>query len=75
MSESAMDAGSTVDPTDEAAAGRPTPKEQMKAALDAKKAAVHASEAHAAGGSSGKSGGGPHGQQGGKRTFRRKSGG
>ena len=74
MSESAMDEATTVDPKDEAA-GRPSPKEQMKAALDAKKAAVHAKAAHAEGGGTGQVGGGPHGQQGGKRTFRRKSGG
>lgn len=74
MSDSAMDEATTVDPKDEAA-GRPSPKEQMKAALDAKNAAVHASAAHAEASGTGTLGGGPHGQQGGKRTFRRKSGG
>ena len=51
----------------------PDPKEQMRAALEAKRAAQHGS---AAGGDArAKASGGPHGQQGGKRTFRRKSGG
>lgn len=49
------------------------PKEQMKAALEAKKAAQHAGGQGAQGGP--KASGGPHGQQGGKRTFRRKAGG
>ena len=49
------------------------PKEQMKAALEAKKNAQHGSAAGAQGGA--KTAGGPHGQQGGKRTFRRKAGG
>ncbi len=75
MSDSAKDADSTVDPKDVAAPSKPTPKDQMRAALDAKKAAVHAKAAHAEGGGTGQVGGGPHGQQGGKRTFRRKSGG
>ncbi len=70
-----MDAASTVDPKDEAAASRPNPKEQMKAALDAKNAAVHANAALAEESSVGKSGGGPQGTRGGKRMFRRKSGG
>ncbi len=49
------------------------PKEQMKAALEAKKNAAHANTQGAQGGP--KASGGPHGQQGGKRTFRRKAGG
>lgn len=49
------------------------PKEQMRAALEAKKNAQHGTSAGTQGGS--KASGGPHGQQGGKRTFRRKSGG
>lgn len=49
------------------------PKEQMKAALEAKRKAQHASAAGVQGGP--KASGGPHGQQGGKRTFRRKAGG
>ena len=49
------------------------PKEQMKAALEAKKNASHANTQGAQGGP--KASGGPHGQQGGKRTFRRKAGG
>ena len=49
------------------------PKEQMRAALEAKKNANHANAAGAHGGP--KASGGPHGQQGGKRTFRRKAGG
>ena len=51
----------------------PDPKEQMRAALEAKRAAQHGSAA--GGGASAKASGGPHGQQGGKRTFRRKAGG
>ena len=49
------------------------PKEQMKAALEAKKAAQHAG---ASGGGSphAKASGGPHGPQGEKRQFRRKAG-
>lgn len=49
------------------------PKEQMRAALEAKKTAqhIHADSA----GSVGKGGGGQQGKQGGKREFRRKSGG
>lgn len=62
MSESDTGADKTVDP-----------KEQMKAALEAKRAASHASAAAGKGGD--KASGGPHGQQGGKRTFRRKAGG
>ncbi|MFP5416174.1 MAG: DUF5302 family protein [Actinomycetes bacterium] len=62
MSESDTDADQPLDP-----------KEQMKAALEAKKAASHASAA--AGQPGAKASGGPHGQQGGKRTFRRKAGG
>ncbi|MFT3876181.1 MAG: DUF5302 family protein [Propioniciclava sp.] len=62
MTDSSGDAGKAVDP-----------KEQMKAALEAKKNAHHGSAQGANGG--GKNAGGPHGQQGGKRTFRRKSGG
>lgn len=50
------------------------PKEQMKVALEAKKASQHASAAGPSGGK-GKASGGPQGQQGGKRQFRRKSGG
>ncbi|QIK72459.1 DUF5302 domain-containing protein [Propioniciclava coleopterorum] len=62
MSDAAKQADST-----------PDPKEQMRAALEAKRAAQHGS---AAGGENKrKAAGGPHGQQGGKRTFRRKSGG
>ena len=61
MSE-AKDGDKVVDPT-----------EQMKAALEAKKNAQHGSAAGAQGGA--KAAGGPHGQQGGKRTFRRKAGG
>ena len=49
------------------------PKEQMRAALEAKKNASHGGAAGVQGGS--KAAGGPHGQQGGKRTFRRKAGG
>ncbi len=53
----------------------PDPKEAMRAALEAKKAAQHGSAAagpHA----QGKGGNaGPHGQVGGKRQFRRKAGG
>ena len=49
------------------------PKEQMKAALEAKKNASHGNAASAQTGP--KASGGPHGQQGGKRTFRRKAGG
>ena len=49
------------------------PKEQMRAALEAKRAAQHGGAAGA--GAKPKASGGPHGQQGGKRTFRRKSGG
>lgn len=62
MTEPAKDADKPLDP-----------KEQMKAALEAKKTASHGNAAGAQG--SGKASGGPHGQQGGKRTFRRKSGG
>lgn len=51
----------------------PDPKEQMRAALDAKRAAQHGSAS--GGDAKPKAAGGPHGQQGGKRTFRRKSGG
>lgn len=74
MSDSAPDAANTVDPQDEAGERKPDPKEQMRAALEAKKAAAHANTSGAAG-SKGKTGGGPHGQQGGKRAFRRKAGG
>lgn len=49
------------------------PKAQMKAALEAKKAAAHDQGNGTQGGP--KSATGPQGQQGGKRTFRRKSGG
>ncbi|MDO5535130.1 MAG: DUF5302 domain-containing protein [Propionibacteriaceae bacterium] len=49
------------------------PKEQMKAALEAKKNASHGTAQGTQGGP--KASGGPHGQQGGKRTFRRKAGG
>ena len=49
------------------------PKEQMRAALEAKRNASHGSAAGTQGGP--KAAGGPHGQQGGKRTFRRKAGG
>lgn len=49
------------------------PKEQMRRALEAKRAGLHASaQAHDARRSSG---GDPHGKAGGKRQFRRKSGG
>ena len=51
----------------------PVVHEQMRAAFEAKRAAQHGSAA--GGGASAKASGGPHGQQGGKRTFRRKSGG
>ncbi len=51
----------------------PDPKEQMRAALEAKRAGQHGSAAGAE--QKAKASGGPHGQQGGKRTFRRKSGG
>jgi len=49
------------------------PKEQMKAALEAKKNAQHGGSTGVQGGP--KASGGPHGQQGGKRAFRRKAGG
>ncbi len=49
------------------------PKEQMRAALEAKKNAQHGGTTGVQGGP--KASGGPHGQQGGKRTFRRKAGG
>lgn len=49
------------------------PKEQMRAALEAKKAGAHTGENHADG--KGKLAGGPHGQAAAKRVFRRKSGG
>lgn len=49
------------------------PKEQMRLALERKKAASHHDSARLAGGS--KLSGGAHKQQGGKREFRRKSGG
>ena len=49
------------------------PKEQMRAALEAKKNAQHGNAGGAQTGP--KASGGPHGQQGGKRTFRRKAGG
>lgn len=48
------------------------PKEQMKAALEAKKNAQHL---HAEGAASKGKQGGAHGPQGGKRQFRRKAGG
>lgn len=48
------------------------PKEQMRAALDAKKQAQHI---HAESSSANGPRGGSQGQQGGKREFRRKSGG
>lgn len=48
------------------------PKEQMRAALEAKKNAQHK---HAEGVSSAGKQGGSQGQQGGKRQFRRKAGG
>lgn len=54
-------------------AGAVDPKEQMRVALEAKKAAQHASAAAGPHGE-GKAGGPQH-QQGGKRTFRRKAGG
>lgn len=60
------DAGKQADPSQD-------PKEQMRAALEAKKAAQHGGAGGA--GNTPKASGGPHGQQGGKRTFRRKSGG
>ncbi len=50
------------------------PREQMKAALEAKKAAQHSNNAGGPQGGA-KASGGPHGQQGGKRQFRRKAGG
>lgn len=51
------------------------PKEAMRQALERKKAAQHASAAAGPEGSGDKAKGGAHGQQGGKRVFRRKSGG
>ncbi|WP_342372335.1 DUF5302 domain-containing protein [Propioniciclava soli] len=69
---------STTDDTGRAqpseAADQPDPREQMKAALEAKKNAQHGSAGGPAG-SPGRASGGPHGQQGGKRQFRRRSGG
>lgn len=59
--------------SDEKPTTAPDPKEQMKAALEAKKAAAHARDAKSE--ASGRVTGGPHGQVGGKRVFRRKSGG
>lgn len=50
------------------------PKEQMRAALAAKKAARHGTAAAGPRGGA-KASGGPHGQQGGRRQFRRKAGG
>ena len=60
--------------TDEAAvAGAAVdPKEQMRQALDAKKAHEHAGQAHLDGHAKA---GGEHGRAGGSRQFRRKSGG
>jgi hypothetical protein len=49
------------------------PKEQMRLALEAKRAGEHASGSATEAQRS--SGGGPHGKVGGKRQFRRKSGG
>lgn len=49
------------------------PKERMRAALDAKKAAAHSRDAHAE--ATSKVSGGPQGKAAGKRVFRRKSGG
>lgn len=65
---------STPNEDDQATEPALNPKERMKAALDAKKAAQHASAAAGPHGA-GKASGGPHGPQGGKRTFRRKAGG
>ena len=62
MSDTPRDAEAGVDP-----------KEQMKAALEAKRNAAHGSAAGVQGGP--KAAGGPHGKQGGKRAFRRKAGG
>lgn len=62
MSDSDKDADKTLDP-----------KEQMRAALEAKKASAHGGSTGSQG--PGKVSGGAQGQQGGKRTFRRKSGG
>jgi hypothetical protein len=53
-------------------AARPDPKELMKEALDRKQAQHHRT-AEAA--NNKRTSGGPHGQVGGKRTFRRKAGG
>lgn len=49
------------------------PKEAMRQALERKKAAQHGGAAHMEGGN--KVAGGPQSQAGGKRVFRRKSGG
>lgn len=70
MSESDAEANQDIDPQ----AKSVDPKQQMRAALDAKKAAAqgHAAGRNVAGR---KTSGGPHGQQGGKREFRRKAGG
>lgn len=48
------------------------PREQMRAALEAKK---HAQHKHADAAAAGRGSGGSQGQQGGKRQFRRKAGG
>ena len=64
---------STPENAEQPDAGAVDPKEQMRVALEAKKAAQHASAAAGPHGE-GKAGGPQH-QQGGKRTFRRKAGG
>jgi len=51
----------------------PDPKEAMRKALEAKKASER--QGVEGPGTGGKSVGGPHGKEGGKRQFRRKSGG
>ena len=52
----------------------PDPKEAMRIALEKKNQASHASNTAGPNGDQ-KVSGGPHGQAGGKRVFRRKSGG
>lgn len=66
---------SSDDPTSAAKAdASPDPKEAMRLALERKNQATHASAAAGAA-KDRKLTGGPHGQAGGKRVFRRKSGG
>jgi len=66
-------AGPAQGPESPESPARQDPRAQMKAALEAKKTTHHASAAGPKGGDA--RGGGPHGQQGGKRQFRRKAGG